>query len=300
MSFSAAFRSPFLAPDEAMRRQVEKLGTALDPDPFFRRRLRGDVMNRFVAAREGLNEPVDPMRPQMGRLGRACLYATFAVAASVGGAMAASRTALPGDVLYPVKLQIEWMRMQTFPEDFRDDLAVQALTERIAEFGTLVEQGEWVRANLLLPVIDDGYRQLAALEVDAPPGDAISARMGVLEAVTERLPAVAQEAIGRAVQHGNRSGPAKPEQAITQPRPVDAESDADDQPNDPPRGPGNSNGRNDETRSPAAQAGDEDLTVEPEQEVPAAEQEPEPDLTSDGEAVGDDDEGTVPEAAPAQ
>lgn len=186
-----------LTPDELVRRHVELVRADLDPDPLFRRRLRGVVTNRFVATREGLAQPVE--RPtQMGKVGRACLYASFALAMSVGGALAASRGAVPGDLLYPMKLQVEAIRLQTFPQQFHDDLLVYALGERVAEFGRLVEEGDFDRAAVLAQAIGAGYHQLAESGVDVG-SEELRASLAVLEALTDRLPAPAQAAIQRAV-----------------------------------------------------------------------------------------------------
>jgi hypothetical protein len=181
------------APEDVVRRYIELVRADLEPDPLFRRRLRGVVTNRFVAAREGLVEPVGhPSR--LGRLGRACLYATFALAMSVGGALAASRGAAPGDLLYPLKLQVEAIRLETLPEQFHDDLLVYALSERMAEFGRLVEAGEMDRAEGLAEIISSGYHELAALGI-AMNSDGLRARVAVLEAISDRLPADAHAAI---------------------------------------------------------------------------------------------------------
>ncbi len=37
--------------DEAMVRRLERAVSRLEPDPLFRRRLRGEIVNRYVAAR---------------------------------------------------------------------------------------------------------------------------------------------------------------------------------------------------------------------------------------------------------
>ncbi|MEO6295416.1 MAG: hypothetical protein ABIP01_01290, partial [Candidatus Limnocylindria bacterium] len=108
--FRDSLRPPPLASDAAVRRYLELIRAELEPDPLFRRRLRGEVVNRFVAAREGLEQPA--RRPSaMGKLGRAVLYSSFALAMSAGGVMAASQQALPGDVLYSLKLRIEALRL---------------------------------------------------------------------------------------------------------------------------------------------------------------------------------------------
>lgn len=186
------------SPDEIVRRYVELVRADLEPDPLFRRRLRGVVMNGFVAAREGLDEPAK--RPsRMGRLGRACLYASFALAMSVGGALAASRGAAPGDLLYPLKLRLEAIRLETFPQEFHDDLLVYALSERMAEFGRLVEEGQMERAAGLAETIGAGYEELAGMGIDIDSHE-LGPGLAVLQALSDRLPPHAQAAIEDAMR----------------------------------------------------------------------------------------------------
>ena len=81
--FNRALRPPPTLSDAAIERHLSALRSQIEPDPLFRRRLRSEVMNRFVAAREGTAQGTDASlrTSEMGRLGRACLYATFTLAA---------------------------------------------------------------------------------------------------------------------------------------------------------------------------------------------------------------------------
>ena len=124
--------------DDAMLRRLERALARLEPDPLFRRRLRGQVVNLHVAAREGLIRQPRPRR-SMGRLGRAVLYGSLMLALSVSAAGAAAQESLPGDLLYGVKLQLEEIRMQVAPPSVRDDLAAMALAERVEELEALAE-----------------------------------------------------------------------------------------------------------------------------------------------------------------
>ena len=184
-------------PDELVRRYVDGVRSDLEPDPLFRRRLRGLVTNRFVAAREGIDaHPAEPRRLAMGALGRACLYASFALGVSVGGVMAASRAAIPGDILYPVKLQIEALRAETLPAQYQDDLAILALSERMHEMARLAESGDWGAVAALAPVVEAGYDQLDALGIgDSIADEALEHRMEVLQMLRDNLPAPALAAI---------------------------------------------------------------------------------------------------------
>ena len=108
--FRSSLRQPAILSDEAIERYLAAIRTEIEPDPLFRRRLRGHVMNRYVAAREGQATGRGVAR-EMGRLGRAVLYASFALGLSVTGAMAVSQQSIPGDPLYAVKLRIETLRL---------------------------------------------------------------------------------------------------------------------------------------------------------------------------------------------
>lgn len=207
--FRDSMRPPPLASDAAVRRYVELIRAELEPDPLFLRRLRGTVVNRFVAAREGLEQPAW-QASAMGKLGRACLYATFALGVSVGGAMAASQAALPGDALYPLKRNIEALRLQALPAHLHDELAVMALSERINELGRLAEAGDWERAAGLAASIGDGYEQLADLGMTDAQNGQLQSRLAVMESLFADLPPQAQAAIERAMDHApglNGQGP---------------------------------------------------------------------------------------------
>ena len=166
----------------------------LEPDPLFRRRLRSDVMNAWVAAREGIGQPprTGRLARHMGMLGRACLYASVALCASVAGVMAASSQALPGEPLYAVKLRIEELRVDVLPDRFQDELALNALAERIQEMERVAASGTAAEAVALLPTIERHYTAL--LQVLEGPGsrtrsDFLAHRMGVVASLVESLPA---------------------------------------------------------------------------------------------------------------
>jgi hypothetical protein len=194
-------RSP-LGPGEVLGRHLTGIRADLDPDPLFRRRLRGGVVNRFVAVHEGLERPAT-RRSDMGQLGRACLYASVALAVSVGGVMATARAAVPGDLLYPVKLEIEALRMRALPTEFHDDLILYALSERLHEMGRLADAADWDAVAALAPQIEAGYHQLAAIGMEEVLSDqGLQHRVEVLEMLRDRVPAPAQPAID------GRRGPA--------------------------------------------------------------------------------------------
>ena len=188
--FQRPLQPPAIFSDQAVERYLEAVRAEVSVDPLFRRRLRGAIVNRFVAEREG--RTVNRSRRRMGTLGRSVLYASFVLGISVSSAMAASQGAAPGDALYPLKLQIERLRLQALPEHLHDDLAAHALGERIHELGVLAERGDWSRAAVQAAAVEAEYRHY----LDTARADGSSDRyLVVLTALLERLPDRAQLAI---------------------------------------------------------------------------------------------------------
>jgi hypothetical protein len=189
--FQRPIQPPAILSDEAVERYLAAVRAELSVDPLFRRRLRGAVVNRFVAEREGRSGAPARSR-RMGALGRAVLYATFALSVSVSSAMAASQGAAPGDALYALKLQIEHLRLQALPEHFHDDLAAHSLGERIHELDLLAERGDWARVAVQAEAVEDEYRHF----LDTTRDEASSDRyLLVLTRLLQRLPDRAQLAI---------------------------------------------------------------------------------------------------------
>ena len=198
--FSSQLRPDPMGSDEAVRRYLEAVGHVVEPDPLFRRRLRGTIVNRFVAIREGAVEPTARLGSRMGVLRRACLYASFATGLSVAGVMDASQTAIPGDLLYPLKLSIETARVEVLPEELHDELATYALSERIAELSRLADSGQWARAAALAGAVRESYEELAALSGgDVAPTGLLRAELAQLEKTLDRLPDAARVAVERAM-----------------------------------------------------------------------------------------------------
>ena len=201
---SRPLRPSSTASDDAVRRYIEELRRHADPDPFFRRRLRGTVMNRYVAVQEGAVVPRVRQASRMGTLGRACLYASFALAVSVGGAMAASERAVPGELLYPLKRSIESLRLAVLPERYHDELVAEALSARIMELSVLLDSGQVTLAASLADDVRTSYEALVALGngQDAPRG-LLRAHLDQLEAMLARLPEAARAAVERAMTGAN-------------------------------------------------------------------------------------------------
>ena len=198
--FSTPVRPEPVTSDEAVRRYIDALRHDVEPDPLFRRRLRGRMLNRFVAMREGTDQPTARLGSRMGVVGRACLYASVATAMSVAGVMVATQSAIPGDILYPLKRSIEAARMGVLPEQFHDELAAHAMSERIDELSRLVESGRWAQAAALAGAVRDSYDELSALsDGHVATGGMLQAQLAQLERLLDRLPAAARDAVERAM-----------------------------------------------------------------------------------------------------
>ena len=205
--------------DPIMAARIERHLRRIQPDPMFRRRLRGQVVNRYVAAREGMIpiEPVSAHRREMGVLGRGVLYASLLTAMSVTAVGAASQDSLPGDALYGVKLQLEGLRMQVAPPRLRDDLATVALAERLEEVEKLAEQGRWTEVDAAVAAAVQAAAQLE--RVTGGHGAAAADRLisAALHEHTARLaellliaPESARRGLERALEVARAEGPPGP------------------------------------------------------------------------------------------
>jgi len=193
--------------DDAFAKNLERNLRSLEPDALYRRRLRGAVLNRYVAGREGLVQPPRGQR-EMGVLGRGVLYVSLAVALAVGTAGAAAAQSLPGDALYPVKLQFEEIRLQIAPPAMRADLMAMALDERLDELEQLARAGKWSQVAAVAEAVADAEDRLAGA-LGAPGQttvDELSKHAAVLEALVDTAPAAAQHGLQQALEAATSAG----------------------------------------------------------------------------------------------
>lgn len=190
--FHSSVPPPTRISEEALERWLETIRAELRPDPMFRQRLRGHVLNRFVANREG--DGRRGSQREMGRLGRAVLYASFALSVSVTGAMAASQQAIPGDHFYLLKLQIESLRQEVAPERLQGAVAAYALAQRIDELDRLADAGNWVAVAAHAEAVETAYESMLRLNPD--PGTR-TRRLAVSGELLDGLPERARDALER-------------------------------------------------------------------------------------------------------
>ena len=209
--FARALRPAPSVTAEAIERALAAVAAQVEPDPLFRRRLRSDVVNRYVAAREGIathERPALVRRRETGRLGRACLYASFSLAATAASVLAAAQEALPGEALYSVKLRVEQLRFEVVPDHLHADLVAYALGERIDELDHLVAAGTWDQAMALVPAIEHEFGRLEALVTASSDQDEarIERHLVVLSGLLDRLPDAARSAVEDVVNGVNGLG----------------------------------------------------------------------------------------------
>lgn len=187
--------------DRLVRRLTE-VGGRLRPDPLFERRLRGEIVNRHVALREGRITVPRDRRREMGMLGRAALYASFALAVGTTAVGAASQGSVPGDPLYPIKLRIEEMRIEVAPPWARPRIVAARLDERLAELEVLAGRGDWPAVDRAAVVIDAEAMRLEAfgLGSDTPGQDAVAHHAEVLTTLAAEAPEAAQPGLARAIK----------------------------------------------------------------------------------------------------
>jgi len=186
--FRGSLRPPAIISDEAIERYLAAIRSEIEPDPLFRRRLRGHVVNRYVAAREGHVEGRSMPR-EMSRVGRAVLVASFGLSLSVTSVMAAAQQAVPGDALYPLKRHVEELRIHVVPAHLQDELAGYHLGQRIEELGRLIETGQWAAVADQARAIERSYAAAAAAGAHA---EGLGARMTIVREWITHMPASAQ------------------------------------------------------------------------------------------------------------
>lgn len=192
-------RSGTVPPDDPVARMVARTTGRLRPTRGYRRRLRGQVLNRYVAVREGLADP-PRRRREMGVIGRSVLYASVALAVGVTAVGAASGSALPGDPLYPVKRQIEAIRIEIAPAWARPRLIAASLNERLTEVEALARDGRWNQINQAVAQVQAAEQALRGAGSGSPTElSTLDVHEQVLTALLANAPDAARPGLERAL-----------------------------------------------------------------------------------------------------
>jgi hypothetical protein len=210
-------RGVHLPMDPIIATRLERHLRRIQPDPMFRRRLRGQVLNRYVATREGMIQAARPTRRrrEMGALGRGVLFASMLTALGVSAVGAAAQESVPGDALYTVKLQLEGLRMYVAPPGLRDELAAMALDERLEEVERLAAAGRWELVDAAAASAARAEDQFAALSSEAAAAgsadfnrdEAILVHAQRLAQLIATAPTSAQNGLWRAVEASTSADP---------------------------------------------------------------------------------------------
>ncbi|HSM37962.1 MAG TPA: hypothetical protein VK838_01430 [Candidatus Limnocylindrales bacterium] len=176
--------------DEVTADRLERVLGRVEPDPLFKRRLRGSIVNYHVASREGHLRRARGPRRQMGAIGRSVLYASVVLALGVSAVGVAAQDSLPGEALYGVKLRLEEVRLQIAPQSVRAQLAAISLGARIDELERLASAGDWSRVAAAAGRLA-AAEALVAADPDAPLipiGASATHAVEVLQAVLATAP----------------------------------------------------------------------------------------------------------------
>jgi len=192
-------QSPPESPDESTVARLRAVIAELDPDPLFRRRLRGKLLHNYVAVQEGIR-PAPPSVSRPGRVGRAALYAGLTVAIGATAVGAASRSALPGDLLYGPKMAIEQLQMELAPAGVKAAFQATSVEERLDELAQLAARRDWTHAAASARQVAAELQGIRAAG-GAPTAEqaGIAHRLAVLTAVFEAAPPAARDGLQRAI-----------------------------------------------------------------------------------------------------
>jgi hypothetical protein len=139
-----------------------------------RQMLRTQVIERVLASRRLARPPSPPkatiQRPRLWRWAPA-LSVLLAVCLLIGYALpAAAQSALPGEVLYPIKRLSESVQVALTPAESVSEIHVQFAQRRIEEFKTLSSRGQ-VEDDLIAEAAEEYDSALHAIETSPQPGN---------------------------------------------------------------------------------------------------------------------------------
>jgi hypothetical protein len=133
------------------------------------------------------------------------------------GTVYASNQALPGDFLYPVKLDVEKVQLSVFPQESQVDLGIQFMHKRNEEINRLIELERYKDLDPALQNLEhlsgDAVQQYGILDNQQHPDanqqgnsldNAIENNITVLNRVLTQVPPQARDAIGHAIEKSKK------------------------------------------------------------------------------------------------
>jgi len=193
----------------------------VEPSTGFKIRARVQLMEQIHAGRAVTKWPepryknqtsLMPRRRRFSMIG-IIVAAVLAFSALGGGTAYASQDSLPGDILYPVKLGTEQVRMILPANDLaKAELALSFAEKRVEEMTALAEKGRPENLDLALDKYDDALA-VAIARIEAARGKALTTaniselvaeatakHLSVLDRVYDKVPAQAKAVVEKAKQ----------------------------------------------------------------------------------------------------
>jgi hypothetical protein len=194
---------------------------AVSPSPDFKLRARMQLMEH-IHEKQGLDRwpwsrhrKVATLRPVKTRfsLARVGVVVGLALLALVGGTVYAAQDSLPGDILYPIKLVTEQVRIVLRADDVgRAERALSFADRRVTEIEELAEQGRAQDVGAAVEKYDNALdmtvariesgrgKGLATRSITAQLAETTAEHLSVLDAVYQTAPEEAKPAIAAAIE----------------------------------------------------------------------------------------------------
>jgi len=133
--------------------------------PEFRLELRGQLMREAATSLVSTTtaRPAAPVRQRSVRRRLVALVAVLVATLGAVGMVASSASALPGDMLYPLKRGVESVELALHRDDAaRGDFRLSQATERLAEASALASDDSARSQELVVKALDDFSEQAEA------------------------------------------------------------------------------------------------------------------------------------------
>jgi hypothetical protein len=111
----------------------------------------------------------------------------------------ASQGAIPGDLLYSLKVNIEELRLNTASEEGKSELYLQFASERVEEVKALIEEEKFDEIGVALKGFESRAAGVRQIMPETEMEDPLLVHFEVLNGLLDRVPYQAQEAIKHAI-----------------------------------------------------------------------------------------------------
>lgn len=188
------------------------------PDPRFRAAARARIIEQ-VTARERVSL-LDGLRGfwhgVLGSLRARPVFAAALIAVLVfsltgAGSVFAAQEAVPGELLYPLKLQVEDFRLAVAPDEVDEALYREFAAARVDEVAALIRQGRYDRVTPAVERLDDLLNHAAAALERAPEAGraetiaGLADSLAAVNALLDQVPEAARPGLENALEHSARA-----------------------------------------------------------------------------------------------